>query len=76
MEGRNVRLAYLAAEKTYFAKRCSESTQSQKVVIFAMMANPEPDKVSALLHSRGTIMKAYANRPKPSDFLESKRRVA
>jgi len=53
-----------------------ESTDAKKPVVFAMMADPEPNKILTIFNGRGAIMNPDANRPKPSDLLEAERRVS
>jgi hypothetical protein len=39
-------------------------------VVFAVMPNPEPDDVGAVLHGCGSVMDTNTDRPHPSDLLE------
>ena len=46
---------------------------AKESVVFAVMPNPEPDNIGAVLHGSGSIVNADTNRPHPPDFLEVQR---
>ena len=66
-----------AASVTAGAVRCSAwlgvsflLETANESVVFAMMANPEPDNIGAVLHGCGPVVDADTGRPHPPDLLE------
>ena len=54
----------------------AKSPPREDVIVFAVMADPKPQNIVALLHCQRPISQAHPRRPKTSDALKMERGVA
>lgn len=67
-------ISHLYSGRTHFYMRhCLRPRLSNQAIIFIMIADPNPNKICAILYCQYSMIQANARRPETSNFFEMQR---